>query len=62
MIECDGSQHFTDEGLKADRIRDATLGELERRVLRLDNRQILNETDVVVQVIYDVITQLLESP
>lgn len=55
MIECDGSQHFTDEGLKADRIRDATLGELERRVLRLDNRQILLEMDGVVQLIMAII-------
>jgi very-short-patch-repair endonuclease len=55
VIECDGSQHFTDEGLKADRIRDATLGELERRVLRLDNRQILLEMDGVVQLIMAII-------
>lgn len=61
-IECDGGQHYTIEGLEAYRIRDAVLAELERRVLRLDNRQILKETNVVAQVIYDVITLLLESP
>lgn len=62
VIECDGGQHFTEEGLEADRVRDQALAELGLRVLRFDNQQILNETDVVAQVIYDVITQLLESP
>ncbi|MGS0706063.1 endonuclease domain-containing protein [Acinetobacter sp. ANC 3781] len=62
VIECDGGQHYTIEGLKADSIRDVALAELGLRVLRFDNQQILNETDVVVQVIYDVITRLLESP
>ncbi|WP_445660955.1 endonuclease domain-containing protein [Acinetobacter sp. F16] len=62
VMECDGSQHFTDEGLEADRVRDQALAELGLRVLRFDNQLILNETDVVAQVIYDVITQLLESP
>ncbi|NNH26522.1 endonuclease domain-containing protein [Acinetobacter terrestris] len=61
VIECDGGQHFTEEGLEADRLRDQALAELGLRVLRFDNQQILNETDVVAQVIYDVITQLLES-
>jgi len=62
VIECDGGQHYTMEGLEADSIRDVALAELGLRVLRFDNQQILNETDVVVQVIYDVITRLLESP
>ena len=62
VIECDGSQHFTDEGLEADRVRDQALAELGLRMLGFDNGQVLREMDVVVQVIYDVITQLLESP
>ena len=62
MIECDGSQHFTEEGLEADRVRDHALAELGLRMLRFDNGMVLRETDVVVQVIYKVITQLLESP
>ena len=62
VIECDGSQHFTDEGLEADRVRDQALAELGLRMLRFDNGMVFRETDVVVQVIYDVITQLLESP
>lgn len=62
VIECDGGQHYTIEGLEADSIRDVALVELGLRVLRFDNQQIMNETDVVAQVIYEVITQLLESP
>jgi len=62
VIECDGSQHFTDEGLEADRVRDQALAELGLRILRFDNGMVFRKTDVVVQVIYDVITQLLEPP
>ena len=62
VIECDGSQYFTDEGLEADRVRDQALAELGLRMLRFDNGMVFRETDVVVQVIYDVITQLLKSP
>lgn len=44
VIECDGSQHFTDEGLEADRVRDQALAELGLRMLRFDNGQVLRET------------------
>ena len=37
VIECDGSQHYTDEGLEADRVRDEALGELGFIVLRFNN-------------------------
>jgi len=60
--ECDSSQHFTEEGLEADRVRDHALAELGLRMLRFDNGMVLRETDVVVQLIYKVITQLLEPP
>ena len=53
VIECDGSQHYTAEGLKADRNRDQTLGELGLKVLRFDNRQVLQEVDAVIQAIYE---------
>lgn len=60
VIECDGSQHYTGEGLEADRIRDEALAELGLMVLRFDNLQILNEIDVVVEVIFDVVRQNLD--
>ena len=48
FIECDGSQHYTIDGLAADRARDQALGQLGLNVLRFDNRQILTEIDAMV--------------
>ena len=62
VIECDGSQHYTKDGLDADRVRDEALTELGLMVLRFDNLQILNEIDGVVEVIFEIIRQRLESP
>ena len=60
VIECDGSQHFTNEGLEADRVRDEALAHLSLRVLRFDNGQVMGQIDDVVEVIYQFIRQ--ESP
>lgn len=52
VIECDGGQHFTDEGLEADRVRDEVLVELGLVVLRFSNRQVLTEIDDVIELIF----------
>src|SRR5690606_11671028 len=52
VIECDGSQHFTDEGLELDRIRDEALMQLGLKVLRFDNGQVMGRIDDVVETIY----------
>ena len=52
VIECDGSQHYTIDGLAADRIRDEALAQLELNVLRFDNGQILTEIDGVIELIF----------
>lgn len=52
VIECDGGQHFTEEGLEADRIRDEALAQLELKVLRFDNRQVMGQIDDVMDRIY----------
>lgn len=62
VFECDGGQHYTTEGLDADKNRDHTLNELGLMVLRFSNRQILAETDTVVHEIYHIVQQRLESP
>lgn len=62
VIECDGGQHFTDEGLEADRVRDEVLAELGLVVLRFSNWQVLTEIDGVVEQIYLIARQKLESP
>ena len=61
VIECDGGQHYTADGLEADRARDQALAQLGLNVLRFDNRQILTETDAVVDQIYWIAKQRLES-
>ncbi|WP_111895700.1 endonuclease domain-containing protein [Acinetobacter sp. MB5] len=62
VIECDGGQHYTEDGLLADQIRDQALSELGLLVLRFSNRKILTETDAVVEQIYWITKQRLESP
>ncbi|MCL5769405.1 endonuclease domain-containing protein [Acinetobacter sp. ANC5681] len=60
IIECDGGQHYTEDGRSADQIRDQALSELGLVVLRFSNRQILTEIDGVVEKIYCVVEQRLE--
>lgn len=62
VIECDGGQHYTAEGLEADRMRDQALAQLGLIVLRFDNKQILAEIDGVVERIYSIAKHRLESP
>ena len=58
VIECDGSQHHTIEGLESDACRDDMLNQLGLTVLRFNNRQILLEIDTVCQVIFNTIERL----
>ena len=59
VIECDGGQHYTAEGLEADQNRDHALSKLGLLVLRFSNHQILTEIDAVVERIYCVVEQRL---
>ncbi|MBK1724004.1 endonuclease domain-containing protein [Thiocystis violacea] len=52
VVEIDGSQHLEPEHNEMDALRDQALAGLGLRVLRFDNRQVLTETDAVVEVIY----------
>ena len=49
VIEVDGSQHSEPEHFKKDRIRDQCLAEEGLLVLRFDNREVLLETDAVLE-------------
>ncbi|WP_111858329.1 endonuclease domain-containing protein [Acinetobacter sp. CFCC 10889] len=62
VIECDGRQHYSEDGLEADRMRDEALAQLGLKVLRFDNLQILNEVDGVVEKVFEVVQMQLESP
>ena len=52
VIECDGSQHFTNEGLEADRVWDEALAQLGLKVFRFDNGQVMGRIDDIVEVVY----------
>jgi very-short-patch-repair endonuclease len=47
VIEVDGSQHYTDEGLEYDQIRTGLLESLELHVMRFTNKEINNSFDSV---------------
>jgi len=51
VVEVDGSQHLEPQHQAADQQRDAYLAGLGLRVLRFDNRQVLLETDAVIDAI-----------
>jgi very-short-patch-repair endonuclease len=55
VVELDGSQHMTPEGLRADGLRDAALGRMGLRVMRFDDREVLLETEAVVEAIWRVL-------
>ena len=52
VIEVDGSQHFEAAAMVADERRSAALRRMGLDVLRFDNRQVLLETDAVVEEIW----------
>jgi very-short-patch-repair endonuclease len=53
VIELDGDQHYTDEGLRKDEIRDSSLKRLGFTVLRFSSSEALTNLDGVVETIYD---------
>ena len=55
IIECDGSQHLNEKGLKYYLLRDQVLAQLNLTILRFNNLQILHELDAVIQIIENVI-------
>jgi very-short-patch-repair endonuclease len=51
VVEVDGSQHVGDEHVQKDQERDERLAGQGLKVLRFDDRQVLVETEAVLQVI-----------
>lgn len=62
VIELDGSQHFEAEYQIKDQERDAALTRLGLLVLRFDNRQVLTETDAVLDKINCVVKGRICNP
>lgn len=61
VIEVDGAQHHAPAGRAHDRTRDAALSRMGLRILRFDDRQVLLETDAVVETIWLAIGEALEA-
>jgi len=62
VIELDGGQHFEPEHLAKDSERDMRLESIGLKVLRFDDRQVMRETDAVLEMIYaEVVRRLKES-
>ena len=59
VVEVDGGQHSTPGAMARDALRTAALARMGLRVLRFDNRQVLLETDAVVEQIWMVIGEVL---
>ena len=51
VIEVDGSQHLESKAAERDESRDRFLGGLDLRVLRFSSREVLEETEAVMEVI-----------
>ena len=59
VVELDGSQHAEEHNRRADKQRDDYLASLGIRVLRFNSREVLNNTDSVVDFIYRAIEERL---
>lgn len=53
IIECDGGQHYTDDGLSSDEARTKYLNDCGYTVIRLDNELILQNIDTALNRIVD---------
>jgi very-short-patch-repair endonuclease len=58
-IELDGSQHYTEEGMRKDEKRDGYLREQGIKVLRFSDADSLRDPNGVAEAIYEVIEQRL---
>ena len=61
IVEVDGSQHLTQDGVVSDTERDEFLERQRLHVMRFDNLQVLRETDAVVLEIYNVVLHRLNE-
>ena len=53
VIEVDGGQHYSEEGVEFDKLRDEYLANLGLKVLRMSNVDVLQNIDGVLEHIYD---------
>lgn len=53
VIEIDGGQHFSEEGLQKDSVRDDYIKKLGFRVLRFSDRDVFMNLEAIVERIYE---------
>ena len=61
VIEVDGSQHLVGEHALKDRSRDRYLASIGLKVLRFNSREVLEESNAVVEVIYRTVAEQLRA-
>lgn len=61
VVEVDGSQHLGIEHQQRDIVRDQFLAKQGLRVLRFDSRQMLIETDAVVETVFRAVAEGLKG-
>ena len=61
VVEVDGSQHLEDDHALKDRCRDGYLASLGLQVLRFNSREVLEEREAVVEVIYRAIAEQVKA-
>jgi very-short-patch-repair endonuclease len=61
VVEVDGSQHMVGDHVQKDRIRNGYLASVGLRVLRFNGREVLEESDAVVEAIYRMIKDHLNA-
>jgi very-short-patch-repair endonuclease len=60
VVEVDGSQHAEERHAHRDKMRDDYLNSLGIKVLRFNSREVLANTDSVVDLIYKIVRERLE--
>jgi very-short-patch-repair endonuclease len=53
VVEIDGGQHFEDEGIRKDKLRDSYLADLGLTVLRFSARDVMQNLEGVLESIYE---------
>ena len=61
VVEVDGSQHVQSDHVKKDTCRDEYLASLGLKVLRFNSREVMKESDAVLEVIYHTIAERLNA-
>ncbi|HSW93284.1 MAG TPA: endonuclease domain-containing protein [Gammaproteobacteria bacterium] len=62
VIEIDGGQHYDEAHIEKDKKRDLYLNQLNLKVLRFDNLQVLRSINSVLEVIFEEITDCKKNP